>query len=118
MKVKIKISELMTDKEKFISKVEIYGQLLIERKEHTCGSKKATSQEIRKSKSNGGSIDSFDSIDKNSKNDCLASSLYASSYFETDLKAKEISTIINKIDKSESTFISLNKPKKKPIPDN
>ena len=65
----------MTDKEKFISKVEIYGQLLIERKEHTCGSKKATSQEIRKSKSNKGSIDSFDSIDKNSKNDCLASSL-------------------------------------------
>ena len=110
--------ELMTDKEKFISKVEIYGQLLIERKEHTCGSKKATSQEIRKSKSNGGSIDSFDSIDKNSKNDFLASSLYVSSYFETDLKAKEISTIINKIDKSESTFISLNKPKKKPIPDN
>ena len=110
----------MTDKEKFISKVEIYGQLLIERKEHTCGSKKATSQEIRKSKSksNGGSIDSFDSIDKNSKNDFLASSLYVSSYFETDLKAKEISTIINKIDKSESTFISLNKPKKKPIPDN
>ena len=109
--------ELMTDKEKFISKVEIYGQLLIERKEHTCGSKKATSQNL-KSKSNGGSIDSFDSIDKNSKNDFLASSLYVSSYFETDLKAKEISTIINKIDKSESTFISLNKPKKKPIPDN
>lgn len=106
--------ELMTDKEKFITKVDIYSHLLIERKEHICGSKKATSQEVRKSKENGGSIDSFDSFEKNSKNDYLTSSLYVSSYFETDLKAKEISTIINNIDKSENNFISLNKTKKKP----
>ena len=110
----VTLDELMTDKEKFITKVDIHSHLLIELKEHICGSKKATSQEVRKSKENGGSIDSFDSFEKNSKNDYLTSSLYVSSYFETDLKAKEISTIINNIDKSDNTFISLNKTKKKP----
>lgn len=104
-KNKNQYNELMTDREKFINKVEIFSELLIERKKHECNSKKATSEEIMKSKESGGSYDSFDSfpnMDSNYKKDILTSSMMVSSYFEQNLhKAKEISNIIGKIDKSD-----------------
>ena len=109
-----------SNREKFINKVEIFSELLIERKKHDCNSKRATSEEILKSKESGGSYDSFDSfpnMDSNYKKDILTSSMMVSSYFEQNLqKAKEISNIIGKIDKSEigkSKNISLVKSKGK-----